>query len=272
MTADLTPVARVFDQVAEDYETVGPSFFDHFGGLLVAHAGVRPGDRVLDLAAGSGSVSLSALGAAGPTGGLLAVDIAPSMVRRLSARLAATGHPDARVVVGDAAALGPDVEQLLDRPVDAVLCGFALFFLADPAAALHSWTGHLRPGGRLAVSTWGAEDRLFGALRDALQELGVQSRGRGEAYDDPAVLRAALLDSGLTGVEVRSEVLDLHLSGVDELLRWARTHGGRAWLDQLDAAGASRLRTTLLERWPGAIVMHWQAHLAVGTRPAARRS
>lgn len=253
-------VAAVFDRVAASYETVGPPFFDHVGPLLVEHADVRRGDRVVDLAAGSGSVSIPALSAAGPGGSLLAVDLAEGMVQRLAARLAGSGHQDARVAVGD---ISQDL-ALASASVDVVLCGFALFFLPDPPAALRSWRALLRPGGRLAVSTWGREDVVFGALRDQLRTLGVDSRPRGEAYDDPDVLRAALLDAGLVDVGVTTVAVNLTLTGVDELLAWGRTHGVRGWLDQLDADATAGLRATLLARWPSEIAMTWQAHLAAG--------
>lgn len=257
-------VAALFDTVAEDYETVGPAFFDHFGALLVEHTGVRRGDRVLDLAAGSGAVTVPALAATGPQGALLAVDLADGMVRRLSDRLRASGHPDARAVVGDVAALPASPE-----PFDVVLCGFALFFLADPPAALRSWTQVLRPGGRLGLSTWAREDEVFGALRELVGALGVDTRARGEAFDDVAVLRRTLVAAGLADVSVSTVTSDLVLSDVDELLRWAGTHGARAWLGQLDPARTARLRAGLRERWPGSVPMTWQAHLASGCRPAA---
>jgi len=185
-------------------------------------------------------------------------------VQRLSARLRASGHPDARVVRGDAAA-----PQVPGRPFDVVLCGFALFFLPDPPAALRSWTWLLlRPGGRLGLSTWGRQDEVFDALRDALVTLGVDARPRGQAYDDAALLRTTLQQAGLADVEVTSASLDLALADVDELLRWAGTHGSRAWLAQLDDVGTARLRAMLAERWPMTVPMTWQAHLATGVSAA----
>lgn len=257
-----SPVAMLFDRVAATYETVGPAFFDHFGRLLVEHAGVQRGHRVLDLAAGSGAVSIPALAASGDTGNLLAVDLAAGMVERLSARLRASGHPDARAVVGDIAAL-----ELAPASVDVALCGFALFFLPEPTAALRSWARLLRPGGRLAVSTWGRQDAVFRTLGDEVRALGVDSSSRGQAYDDSAVLRQSLEQCGLFGVEVVSVSLDLVLTDVDELLRWGRTHGVRGWLDQLGQRQTERLRMAMEQQWPASVPMTWQAHLAVGTRP-----
>lgn len=256
-------VAALFDTVAPTYETVGPPFFDHFGALLVEHAGVGPGERVLDLAAGTGAVSLPALAMTGSTGTLLAVDLAAGMVSRLGARLVNSGHTRAEAVVGDVT----DVPRLgvADASVDVVLCGFALFFLPDPPAALAAWRRALAPGGRLAVSTWGREDEVFGLLRDEVGRLGVDSRPGGEAYDDAGTLRLALRQAGLTDVRVVTVSLDLVLADVTELLSWGRTHGVRGWLDQLDEGQHAQLVSALTRRWPREVPMTWQAHLAVGT-------
>lgn len=263
MSSAAGEVAQLFDAVADEYETVGPPFFDHFGALLVEGVGVSRGDRVLDLAAGSGSVSVPALAAVGAEGSLLALDLAQNMVERLGARLSVSGHPCARAVLGDAA----------DPPVpggafDVVLCGFALFFLPDPPAAVRRWVGLLTPGGAVGVSTWGPEDEVFGALRDELVGLGIDARPRGQAYDDAGVLREVLDQAGLRDVTVTTVSHDLALADVDELLRWAGTHGARTWLAQLDAPARRRLREALVARWPGPVPMTWQAHLAVGTAAA----
>lgn len=257
----MTPVAALFDRVSGSYETIGPPFFDHFGALLVEHAGVRAGDRVLDLAAGTGSVTLPALAAAGERGSLRAVDLAPGMVARLAARLDELGLRQAQAVTGDVADLPPSPDRF-----DVALCGFALFFLPDPPAALRGWVRRLRTGGALAVSTWGREDGVFAALRDEVAALGVQSRPPGEAYDAPDVLAAAMRSAGLAQVEVRAVSLPVRMADVDELLRWGATHGVRGWLDQLDADQTARLRASLVRRWPAEVQMTWQALLAVGCR------
>lgn len=231
----LSPVAALFDAVAPVYETVGPPLFDHFGALLVEVCGVRRGDRVLDLAAGSGAVSVPALAAVGPAGSLLAVDIAPGMVERLGARLSSTGHRAAQAVLGDAAS-----PQVPPDAFVAALCGFGLFFLRDPVAALRSWRLAARPGGTIAVSTWGREDEAFGALRDALVDAGIQARPHGEDFDDPRVLGNALREAGLDEVSVTTVAVDLTLPDVDALLRWASEHPRRACVARTAGRGGPR--------------------------------
>lgn len=124
-------VAAVFDRVATTYETVGPPFFDHFGALLVQHVGIAAGDRVVDLASGSGAGDDTGTGGNGPTGSLLAMDLSMGVVARLAGLLADTGHRDARAVLGD---------------------------IADPGSLGH-WVRALVPEGRLGVSTSGSGGR-----------------------------------------------------------------------------------------------------------------
>ncbi|MFI7689402.1 class I SAM-dependent methyltransferase [Nonomuraea sp. NPDC049655] len=95
---------------------------------------------VLDLGCGTGSLSLL-LAVQGHR--LTAVDLAPRMVERARAKLAATG---ATVLTGDAA--DPPVG---DRRFDVVLARHLLWTIPDPEAALARWVSLLRPGGRLVL-------------------------------------------------------------------------------------------------------------------------
>ncbi|MET9495997.1 class I SAM-dependent methyltransferase [Streptomyces sp. NPDC006552] len=111
------------------------------GAWLPAH----PGD-LLDLGCGTGSLSLLA---AERHHRVTGVDFAPAMLERAREKLA--GH-DAAFLLGDAAA--PPVPA---ASYDVVLVRHVLWALPDPAAALRTWAGLLRPGGRLVLveGVWG---------------------------------------------------------------------------------------------------------------------
>lgn len=61
-------IVEVFEQAASSYDRTGVSYFEPFGTALVGCAGIRPGERVLDIGCGRGAVLFPAAAATGPTG------------------------------------------------------------------------------------------------------------------------------------------------------------------------------------------------------------
>jgi len=126
------------------------------------------GMRILDVATGTGVVADGA--AARGASEVVAVDFSAAMLEQ--ARAVAEAHPSGVVTLleGDAAAL-----PLPDESFDAVVIGFGLLHLPDPASALAEAHRVLKPGGRLAFSVWEEPSRgndAFAALLDALAEHG----------------------------------------------------------------------------------------------------
>lgn len=136
---------QITAEAAEIYDDrFVPALFGQFAPRLVAFAGIAPGERVLDVATGTGIVARAAEQAGASVTGL---DLNPGMLsvaRRHSDRIA--------WIQGDAAAL-----PFGEAAFDAVLCQFALMFFPDRAAVLSQMLRVLKPGGRLAVAVF---DRL----------------------------------------------------------------------------------------------------------------
>lgn len=70
-------VARVFDRAAPTYDAVAGAYHDYFGSRLVALAGLRAGDAVLDVGRGRGAVLLPAATKVGPSGRVSGIDLSP---------------------------------------------------------------------------------------------------------------------------------------------------------------------------------------------------
>jgi ubiquinone/menaquinone biosynthesis C-methylase UbiE len=149
-------LAGVFDRAAPTYDELAGAYHDHFGARLVDITGVVPGDRVLDVGCGRAAVVLPAaarVGDAGPR--VVGVDLSPEMVRLAAERAEAVGaRVDLRV--GDAEDL-----DVCAGVFDVVLCGFGVFFFPDPERAVAGFHRALVPGGRVGLSTWGAEDERW---------------------------------------------------------------------------------------------------------------
>jgi SAM-dependent methyltransferase len=121
------------------------------GGWMLEAVEVAPGDRVLELAAGPGTLSALAAGVLGHEGRIICSDFSPAMVDVARQRLSASAT-DAEIEfrVLDAEAL-----DLEDGSVDVVLCRCGYMLMTDPAAALRESARVLADGGRLALAVWG---------------------------------------------------------------------------------------------------------------------
>jgi ubiquinone/menaquinone biosynthesis C-methylase UbiE len=176
--------------------------WSHVSERLIQLAGVEPGSRVLDVAAGYGEPSLSAARVAGPGGSVVATDISADMLAFGRDRAAAAGLENIEFVESDAAGL-----DFSEGSFDAALSRWGIIFEPDGEAA--RVRGFLKPGGRMAISSWGPPERvpfLAIPMRTAMQRLdvvppppgtpGPLSRPTGEA------LRGLLEAGGFSEVEV----------------------------------------------------------------------
>ena len=143
--ADSTEPAETFNlslEAAELYESAFvPAFFAQWAPAVCAAAGVGPGQRVLDVACGTGIVARTAAGLVAPTGSVVGVDLNEAMLtvaRRVS--------PSLEFRRGDAAAL-----PFPDESFDTALCQLALMFFPDPGAAVGEMARVVRPGGSVAI-------------------------------------------------------------------------------------------------------------------------
>jgi ubiquinone/menaquinone biosynthesis C-methylase UbiE len=121
---------------------------------LIQELAPQPGETVLELGAGTGETGFEAAAMLGDGGRLVSTDFSREMVEVARRRGSELGlrNVDYRVI---------DAERIeLDSgSVDGVLCQSTYMLVADPAAALAETRRVLRPGGRLALSVWGAPER-----------------------------------------------------------------------------------------------------------------
>jgi SAM-dependent methyltransferase len=184
---------------AEVYEErFVPALFRPFSHIVAEQAGIAKGDRVLDVACGTGALACTAAGRAGAAGAVTGLDASPEMLS-----VARTQPCAVDWVEGRAEAL-----PFADARFDAVVSQFGLMFFDDRVAALREMRRVLRPGGRLVVAVCDAVEHSPGyrALAALLQELfgaGAADAFRAPfAIGDPAVLRSLSERAGLAGADV----------------------------------------------------------------------
>jgi len=118
--------------------------------LMLSLAALRPGERVLDIACGTGLVTFRAADAVGSGRFVAASDISEDMVAGVAAAAAARG------LAGDFRRMDAEALEHPDAGFDAVICALGLMYVAEPPNALREMRRVLRPGGRAAAAVWGA--------------------------------------------------------------------------------------------------------------------
>lgn len=122
---------------------------------LVAMAGVEPGHRVLDVAAGYGEPALTAARIVGAQGEVVATDISPGMLEYGRERAAAAQLQNVRFIESDAVSL-----DFPPGSFDAAVSRWGIIFDPDGEGAAARVRGFLKPGARMAISSWGPPERV----------------------------------------------------------------------------------------------------------------
>jgi ubiquinone/menaquinone biosynthesis C-methylase UbiE len=183
---------------------------------LLALASPQVGERVLELACGTGGVGIAAAELVGPTGEVVLSDVAPEMTAIAAARARGLANVSARSL---------DLERI-DEPddsFDVVLCREGLMFAVDPVAAAAELRRVLRPGGRVAVAVWGPRGRnpwlavVFDAVSAAVGAPVPPPGIPGPfSLDDADRLTAVLAAGGLDGVKIEEVAVPLRAGSFDE--------------------------------------------------------
>ncbi len=255
MTDPRETVAGVFERSAPTYDAVGVAFFTDVGRRLVSLAEVQPGERVVDLGCGRGAALFPAATAVGPTGTVLGIDLAPTMVALTRADARVRGLAQVSVEMGDAQEPG-----LTTGRYDVVLSSLTVFFLPDPLAGLRAWRDAVVDGGRLAITTFAGQDdprwewlaEVF-ASRDpaaTTQDRDVWTDDDSTPFSSTEGLHELLADAGWRDATSVEQDHDVHFEDADQWVQWSWSHGMRMYWEQLpesdrpaaEAAARERLR------------------------------
>ncbi len=125
-------------------------FWDGLSGTTVSRLRLPAGGTVLDLCCGAGASAIPAAHAVGADGRVLGIDMAAPSLELAQARAAREGLVNVDFRCGDATQTG-----LPDGAFDAVVCVFGVFYAPDMTAFVQEMWRLVRPGGVLAVTTWG---------------------------------------------------------------------------------------------------------------------
>jgi ubiquinone/menaquinone biosynthesis C-methylase UbiE len=187
---------------------------------LVDTAAVHRGERVLDVACGTGVVARLAAARVGSTGSVAGLDLNPGMLA-----VAGSVTPRGAAIAWHEASA--EAMPLPDDAFDVVLCQMGLQFVPDKNAAAREMRRVLKPGGRLAINLPGRTPPLFEAVDQALERhVGSEAAGFVRtvfSLHDPEEIRRLLNSAGFNDVHVQTGYKTLHLPLPEDFL-WQYVH------------------------------------------------
>lgn len=209
--------AEFMTRTAENYERYFvPSIGAPVAADLMNAASLRPGERVLDAACGTGVVTRLAADRIAPGGTVAGLDPNPAML----AVARATTPSDVSIDWHEAPA---EDLPFPDESFDVVLCGMGLQFFSNKEAGLREFHRVLVPGGRLVANVPGPAPPPLEIMADALaRHIGSESASFVHtvfSLHDPDDLRNLATQAGFEDVDVRSAKTSLELPPPAEFLR-----------------------------------------------------
>jgi ubiquinone/menaquinone biosynthesis C-methylase UbiE len=228
----------------------------------------RPGDALLDVATGPGTVARQAAGLVGAHGHVTGLDISAAMLSAGRAWPAEPGAAPIEYVESSGGAM-----PLPDAAFDAAYCQQGLQHMSDPLAALREIRRVLKPGGRVGVAVW--TQSPFGLFRQIVGEVSASGDGPQPSTfgRDGAELAAALRDVGFQDVQVQTrEMVSVLEGGIPEALEVAEATGG-AVLASLSGAQQQAVREAMICALEplvkdGAVHLRSATNIAAGHTPA----
>jgi ubiquinone/menaquinone biosynthesis C-methylase UbiE len=201
-----------WDKAAAHYERGWQAQLEPAQAMLLAMAGLAPGESVLDVACGTGLVTLRAARAVAPTGTVRGTDISEEMIATAQEMAHAQGIASCGFERMDAEALA-----FASGTFDVALCALGLMYTPDPERAVAEMHRVLRPGGRAVCAVWGERSRCGWAEIFPIVDARVQSEvcpmffriGTGDC------LERAYASAGFGGIRARRFATALRYGGAD---------------------------------------------------------
>lgn len=233
---------NTYNAAADAYDDSANTFWDRFGRRTVEGLNLKRGAKVLDVCCGSGASAIPAAQAVGLEGAVLGIDLAEKLLGVAREKAKAKGLANVEFRVGDMLDMG-----LPESEFDAVVCVFGIFFVPDMTAAVRELWKAVKPGGDLAITTWGprffepGNTAFWNAVREVAPDL-YKSFNPWDRISDPKSVQQLLIDAGISHSRARAEAGVHPIPSPEAWWSAVLGSGYRGTLEKLDRAGWDRVR------------------------------
>jgi len=228
---------NIFNLVANDFESVGPSYFTYFGHQLVNRSEISEGKKVLDVACGRGASLFKSLEKVGETGHVVGTDFSNEMINGVEKRMKKENISNLELLQMDA--------ENLDFPsnhFDHAFCGLSVHFFSKPLLAIDEMYRVLKANGKIGISSWSIKKdlgtkgtyeraylRVFPAINSEKQSI---SNDRPDFYSKEG-LTTIFSKAGFISIDIQEETKVFYYKDKDEWWNEQSNNASRGFFERI---------------------------------------
>ena len=235
-------VTGVFDTIAPGYDNAALRFFPFCADHIVTVLQPKPGQKVLDVATGTGAVAVALAQAVRPAGRVIGIDLSEGMLARAQQNIRKMALDNVDLFQMDA----ENLEFKRDY-FDASVCSFGLFFMPQMDKALNELARVTKTGGMVLFTSF--TQNAFQPLRRQmfadLANCGLEPASlhmASEKLTQPEDCQRLIRQAGLAQAQVHKKQLGYHLQSADDWWTILWNSGARRLIRQLDDERRAQFR------------------------------
>lgn len=237
---------ETYDSAADHFDHNALGFWARYGRSTVERLSLRQDSTVLDVCCGSGASAIPAASIVGCGGRVIGVDLSESMLELARNKAHESNLCNIEFKTGDMSQL-----HYHDKSFDAVVCVFGIFFMPDMESQVAELWRMVKPGGKLAITTWGEDffEPAYGNWKKIVKSIRPDLYSAFVPWDrisQTESLRKLMQDGGASNIKVVPEVGEQALSCLEDWWTIALGSGLRWTIDQLDKDQIRRVKETNL--------------------------
>lgn len=252
MTQSATPadiksyIAATFNEVSDNYDSPEMRYFPFAADSMINLAQPRPGEKVLDIATGTGMVAIPAAQAIRPESRVQAIDISDGMLSKAEKNI--NKHALTNI---DLYNMDADKLEFRANYFDLITCGFGIFFLPDAFSAVKNWRRVLKPGGRIILSTF--TDTAFMPMAQWFKQCyeatgNTYPEGAWQQFSDDAACLSLFDDDHFENKKITHKQHGIHLKDEHEWWSIIQSSGFKGILSTLNDIQQTALRDKHLKQ------------------------
>ncbi|WP_414586443.1 class I SAM-dependent methyltransferase [Scytonema sp. PCC 10023] len=175
---------------------------------------LQKGQKVLDLATGTGIIAIAAAQILGSEGKVIGVDFSSGMLKQAQHKIEELGLQNIELIEADAEYIDFD-----DESFDVILCSTAIVYFTDIPATLHKWYRFLKKGGVLGFSCCSQESCEAPLIIATCAKYGISIVNINEPTGTPQKCQNMLKEAGFQDIEVKSQQLGFYRS-LEQAREW----------------------------------------------------